>query len=315
MNDRLKDLGKLPTWADEEGQLSSSMQADGDENAYNRLEESIEMTKSSSNSRVNTMKIFYEEVDEVRRNINTVVNATDQIDNLNDQLLSATTEKQEKELAFQLRIVVDEANKSAKSAKNALDRLKKENADPETKNKINDTDLRVRGNVCATLLRKFVEEMKQYQKAQFKYKTDLKTKAKRQIKIFKEDVTDEEVDEIIQGGGRQQYFQQQILAGGVNDDIKTMHAQVTGKYEDIVKIEKSIKELAQMFYDMAVLTDQQGELLDQISFNVQNAVDYTDAGCENLVKGLDYAKEARKKEMMIVGIVVVIIVILCFVIF
>ena len=69
-------------------------------------------------------------------------------------------------------------------------------------------------------------------------------------------------------------------------------------------------ELHQMFLDFALLTEQQGELLDQISFNVKNAVDYTVEANVEVHTATEYAKEARKKQMMIVGIVVLVIVIL-----
>ncbi len=63
--------------------------------------------------------------------------------------------------------------------------------------------------------------MKLYQAAQQKYKTDIKRKAERQILTIKEDATPEEVDAIMKSdGGREGLYQQQFLAGGVNDQIK-----------------------------------------------------------------------------------------------
>ena len=80
--------------------------------------------------------------------------------------------------------------------------------------------------------------MKAYQNAQQKYKTDLKQKIKRQVEIFKPDVTQDEVDDIIKNGGREEYVKTQILTGGaVNDQIKTTYQQVSGKYKDILTIE------------------------------------------------------------------------------
>ena len=63
--------------------------------------------------------------------------------------------------------------------------------------------------------------MKLYQQAQQKYKTDIKTKAERQIRHINPDATDEEVDNIMKSeGGREGQFQQSFLAGGVNESIK-----------------------------------------------------------------------------------------------
>jgi len=79
----------------------------------------------------------------------------------------------------------------------------------------------VRDNLCNTLTRKFVDEMKAYQNAQQKYKTDIKKKVKRQVQIVKPDATDEDVDAVMRSdGGRDALYREQILAGGVNDQIK-----------------------------------------------------------------------------------------------
>ena len=38
--------------------------------------------------------------------------------------------------------------------------------------------------------------------------------------------------------------------------------------QDVLKLEESVQELHQMFADFALLADQQGELLDQIEYQV-----------------------------------------------
>lgn len=75
--------------------------------------------------------------------------------------------------------------------------------------------------MCNTLTRKFIDEMKFYQEAQQNYKTDIQKKMKRQVQIVKPDATDAEVDAIMKSeGGRDALYKEQILAGGVSDQIK-----------------------------------------------------------------------------------------------
>jgi len=63
--------------------------------------------------------------------------------------------------------------------------------------------------------------MKLYQQTQQQYKTDLKSKVKRQVLVVKPDATDEEVDAVMKSeGGRDALYKERILAGGVNDQIK-----------------------------------------------------------------------------------------------
>lgn len=45
---------------------------------------------------------------------------------------------------------------------------------------------------------------------------------------------------------------------------------------------------------MAVLVDSQGELLNQIEFNVSQSVAYTTDGVKELKKAVEYQKKSRK---------------------
>jgi t-SNARE complex subunit (syntaxin) len=170
---------------------------------------------------------------------------------------------------------------------------------------------RVRTNLINTLIRKFIDEMKSYQSAQQKYKTDIKKKVKRQVQIVKPDATDDDIEEVMRSeGGRDALYKESILAGGVNDQIKTTYAKVASKYQDVLALEQSVAELHQMFLDFALLTEQQGELLDQIEFQVKQAADYVEDGNVDIYEGIEYQKKVRKKQFWILLIVVIVIVIL-----
>ena len=89
---------------------------------------------------------------------------------------------------------------------------------------------------------------------QQQYKTDDKKKVTRQIQIIKPDAMDQELDEIMRSeGGREALYQQQILAGGINDQITTQYRQVAGNYQDVLMLEASVAELHQMFREFALL--------------------------------------------------------------
>lgn len=113
-------------------------------------------------------------------------------------------------------------------------------------------------------------------------------------------------------GGREALYQQAILTGGVNDQIKTQYKQVAGKYQDVLTLEASVAELHQMFLDFALLTEQQGELLDQIEYQVRSAADYVEDANVDVYEAIEYQKKIRKKQCWILLIVVVAIVVILF---
>lgn len=77
---------------------------------------------------------------------------------------------------------------------------------------------------------------------------------------------------------------------------RTTYAKVAGKYQDVLTLEQSVQELHQMFLDFALLTEQQGELLDQIEFQVKQAADYIEDGNVDVYEAGEYQKSIRKKQ-------------------
>lgn len=51
-----------------------------------------------------------------------------------------------------------------------------------------------------------------------------------------------------------------------------------------------------MFLDFALLTEQQGELLDQIEFQVKQAGDYVEEANVDVHQAIEYQKAIRKKQ-------------------
>jgi len=82
---------------------------------------------------------------------------------------------------------------------------------------------------------------------------------------------------------------------------------VADKYQDVLTLEASVAELHQMFLDFALLTEKQGELLDQIEHQVQEAADYVDQGNTELVEAIELQKSIRYKQFICCILILVLI--------
>ncbi|RYG64821.1 hypothetical protein EON64_13200 [archaeon] len=82
------------------------------------------------------------------------------------------------------------------------------------------------------------------------------------------------------------------------------------KYQDVLTLEASVAELHQMFLDFALLTEKQGELLDQIEHQVKEAGDYIDSGNQEMVQAIEIQKSIRYKQCCCIMIIIVIIAII-----
>jgi len=331
MNNRLGDLGgdEAPSWATgngggepdiEVGGNTSQPLAPGNNPHMDDADDFDWATGETSNAgnvgqeeviQQQYMDAFFKDIENIRADVKAIEVATKRIGEMNDLAVNTVSESEEDELSRELTPLIQETNKSAKRTKNMLELLKEENKKFSTEKTVKDADMRIRENLCNTLTRKFIDVMKNYQSNQQKYKTDLKNKSVRQIKLIKPDATPDEIESVMKSdGGRTELFKTTMLQGGVNQSIKETYTKVAGKYQDVITLEQSVAELHQMFLDFALLTMQQGELIDQIEFNVKGAADYVEEANVDVHQAIEYSKKSRKKQCWIIILVIVLALIL-----
>mmetsp|Transcript_24801 Transcript_24801/g.36578 ORF Transcript_24801/g.36578 Transcript_24801/m.36578 type:complete len:317 (+) Transcript_24801:67-1017(+) len=302
MNDRLADLkrGAAP------GPLKEDTHSDKDKLV--RHDMAANNTRSGDSK---FMKTFFDDVELVKQNIVSISETTKEIYQVNQAVSLATTPEREHELTSGLSPVITETNKKAALAKQLLQRLKEECDSIKSSSSTSQkeaNELRIRENLINTLTRKFVDVMKSYQNAQQKFKLDIKKKMKRQVQIVKPDATPEEIDQVMMsGGGSGEIFKNVILKGTPSDSVRNASRNVQDKYQDVLALEHSVAQLHEMFVDFAQLTEQQGELLDQIEFQVKSASDFIDEGNMDMVQAVDYAKAIRKRQLCLCVIFLVVV--------
>ena len=71
--------------------------------------------------------------------------------------------------------------------------------------------------------------------------------------------------------------------------------EVQERHQDLMKIEKSLVEMQQLFLDLSLLVNQQGDMIARIDTNVNSAVDYTEKGVQEMDKALQQQKKNRKR--------------------
>lgn len=305
--DRLKDLKKGAHVDDVAVEITESDRAGLVNNAGRTGSVGVKSNAAPGNE---AMQQFFADVDIVKQNISAIKEATRKIGEINISVVQATTADKEHELSNELEPLIKQTNKKAQTAKQLLQHLR-EDTDKlkaeQTKGK-STPEVRIRENLNNTLTRKFVDVMKEYQNAQTKYKTDIKKKVKRQVQIVKPDATTEEIDAVFKsGGGSGEVFKNAILTGEAADSVRNAYMNVADKYHDVLTLEASVAELHQMFLDFALLTDKQGELLDQIEHQVKDASEYIDQGNQEMVEAIEIQKSIRKKQCCLLVIVLVII--------
>jgi syntaxin 1B/2/3 len=78
---------------------------------------------------------------------------------------------------------------------------------------------------------------------------------------------EEDIDRMIESGEAENIFQKAILEQGRGRVLDTL-TEIQERHRAAKELEQSLLELHQMFLDMAVLVEAQGEMLDNIEKQV-----------------------------------------------
>ncbi|KAL3857987.1 hypothetical protein ACJMK2_012606 [Sinanodonta woodiana] len=250
------------------------------------------------------MDEFFEQVEEIRQMIDKIASNVEDVKLKHSAILSApqTDDKTKEELEELMTDIKRTANKVRAKLK-AIE----QNIEQEEHSHRSSADLRIRKTQHATLSRKFVEVMNDYNACQIDYRERCKGRIQRQLEITGKNTTNDEIEDMLESGNVAVFTQDIIME---TQQAKQTLADIEARHADIMKLEKSIQELHDMFMDMAMLVESQGEMIDRIEFNVEQAVDYVETAKMDTKKAVKYQSKARRKLIMIIICVVVLLVIL-----
>ncbi|XP_024084311.1 syntaxin-1A isoform X3 [Cimex lectularius] len=258
------------------------------------------------------MDEFFNEVEEIRKMIDKIQMNVEEVKKKHSAILSApqTDEKVKQELEDLMAEIKKTANKVRAKLK-----VIEQNIEQEEHTNKSSADLRIRKTQHSTLSRKFVEVMTEYNRTQTDYRERCKGRIQRQLEITGRTTTNEELEEMLEKGNSAVFTQGIIMD---TQQAKQTLADIEARHADIIKLENSIRELHDMFMDMAMLVESQGEMIDRIEYHVEHAVDYVQTATQDTKKALKYQSKARRKKIYIficLTITVLILIIVLSVIF
>ncbi|CAO1419321.1 unnamed protein product [Diamesa hyperborea] len=239
------------------------------------------------------MDEFFSEVEEIREMIDKIQFNVEEVKKKHSAILSApqSDEKTKQELEDLMADIKKNANKVRGKLKGI-----EQNIEQEEQSKSASADLRIRKTQHSTLSRKFVEVMTEYNRTQTDYRERCKGRIQRQLEITGKATTNEELEEMLEQGNSAVFTQGIIME---TQQAKQTLADIEARHADIIKLENSIRELHDMFMDMAMLVESQGEMIDRIEYHVEHAMDYVQTATQDTKKALKYQSKARRKKIMI----------------
>ncbi|KAL3321035.1 Syntaxin-1A [Cichlidogyrus casuarinus] len=226
---------------------------------------------------------FFDNVGVLRKNLHEFRAKIDEVKELHSFILTSVLASEETEL---MKDTVDKQQESA---------LRKD-----------DAIIRIKTTQYETMNRQFYLLLAEYNTCQSAFKDSSKLRIRRQFEIAGFAISEEEIENYIESGSI--VLQQGIFSD--TEQAKMALAEIEARHNDIMKLEKTISELAELFKEIAILVQSQGEMIDRIEYNVGLTKDYVEESTIHLKKAGEYQKSARKKKIIIAAVVVVIILII-----
>jgi t-SNARE complex subunit (syntaxin) len=215
----------------------------------------------------------------------------DKIGGLKDKEKTISSEKTRKEIMDALDHIMSETTKTGRDIKNALDAIKVQDALYAKQNK-DSAKNQMRVNLYQTHIRRFHQDMNEYNAASHEFKQSLQERTRRQLKIVDSKISDEEVEKIVASGHAEGVIQQVLVSENLQDVVR----DIEDRHLDILKLERQVLEVYELFKDLATLVEIQQESLDVIENRIGKAKDYVEKAETQLAEAEVYQKKTRKKQ-------------------
>ncbi|KAI0990035.1 hypothetical protein GJ496_002313 [Pomphorhynchus laevis] len=288
---------------------------DGDDAVLTPSETTIPVAGSQNRF----MLEFFEQVDDLRNNIDKIAELVANVKILHNEILSSPQADQRTKGALeeQMAEIKRCANDVRRKLKEYTAKSEKLNQLKHTENDQTNTGSsgqvyvsayeRMRGTQLVTLNIRFNEIMAEYNSEQTRYRDGCKKQIQRQLQITGRATTSDELEEMLESGNPAIFTKGIVIEA---QDARRTLAEIEARHNDIIKLEASIRELHDMFIDMAMLVESQGEMIDRIEYNVNQSVNYIDSAKTDTRKAVKYQSAARKKKVIISFVVIIIILVI-----
>lgn len=172
-----------------------------------------------------------------------------------------------------------------------LQALGKESKQLEEKEGLDSAVSRIARVQYDTLTRTFHDIMSDYSKAEEMQKGSCRQRIQRQASIMGSEITDEQLDVLVDKGGEGWAELSQSLQTEGTHSSRWAMDELRGRHKELVELEARMKEVHELFLHMAVLVEEQGSMMNNIEANVCSTKEYVEKINVHIKRALQYKRK------------------------
>lgn len=145
-----------------------------------------------------------------------------------------------------------------------------------------------------TLTSAFHNAMSEFNEAEMVQRENCKTRIQRQAEIMGKEVSREQIDEMIETGKWNVFSDNLLLEGRT---ARSALNEIESRHKELLELEGRIRDIHELFFQMARLVEEQGCMLDNIEANVGATQDYVANATVQIKKAVKYKKNNPCKKL------------------
>eukprot|EP00242_Pyramimonas_sp_CCMP2087_P014888 CAMPEP_0198208072 /NCGR_PEP_ID=MMETSP1445-20131203/11466_1 /TAXON_ID=36898 /ORGANISM="Pyramimonas sp., Strain CCMP2087" /LENGTH=322 /DNA_ID=CAMNT_0043881331 /DNA_START=365 /DNA_END=1330 /DNA_ORIENTATION=+ len=237
---------------------------------------------------------FYRDVSETKRIFAVMNKKLKALQSAHERGKTASRAQDMKEIRQQMQDITTDVGKLANDAKTRLENLDTENTSLRSKYGANSCQDRTRTSITNSIRKKLKDILSEFSEVRARIHEEYReTVSRRFYTVNGTKLDDEQLENMIESGESESIFRSAIVNAGRGQILDTV-AEIQERHEAFRELERKLMMLHQIFLDMAVLVEAQGEMLDNIETNVGQAVEYVEQGNEALGQAKSIQKNTRK---------------------
>ncbi|CAD5234171.1 unnamed protein product [Bursaphelenchus xylophilus] len=241
-----------------------------------------------------TMDIL-NQTEEVRQSINRLEERIKHLNQKQVAVLGKTLVSPEQK--FELERAIDEIKEHINALRPRIREIDLSVRQYEKSENATVAQLRIRKNRCEQLKMRLQEVLHLFNNTQVEYKRRVSRRVKKQLDLAGQNLSSEDVDRMMESNSEEVFYREinplTLSAQNVLEDA-------TSRHNEILRLERSIRELNDIFVEVYELVSMQDSLVNNIAKNVETAAEYTHQGNQMITRAVTYKKQAQRKTIILI---------------